>query len=87
MIYDFRYKGTEEYFQLSMPMSDREKYLEDNPNVEQVLLVAPPLADPMRLGRMNPAQRNFQKNVIGRMRDSLPGNNLKDSKFQIPREI
>lgn len=87
MIYTFRKKGTEDYFELEMLMSEREVYLENNPDIEQVLVTFPTMIDPMRLGRMNKTQRDFQKNVIGRMKDAIPQNNLKDSKFQIPKEI
>lgn len=87
MNYEFRKIGTEEYFQIEMPMGEREQWLKDNPDMEQVLRQFPAMVDPIKLGRMNPAMKDFQKNVVGRMRDSIPNNNLRDSKFQVPREI
>ncbi len=81
MIYDFRTIGTEDYFQLEMSMADRETYLTDHPEIEQVIISAPKIMDPLMLGRMNDAGKDFQKHVIHRMQDSIPGNRLGDSKF------
>lgn len=39
--YRFRNKETNEEFDLFMSMSDREKYLEDNPNLVQTFDTAP----------------------------------------------
>jgi len=43
-------KKTEEIVELHMSMSDRETYLEDNPQMKQVILNAPSVGDSMRLG-------------------------------------
>lgn len=51
--YTFKSLDTGEEFVLTMSMSEREKYLSDNPRHEQIL-VPIPLADPSRLGLRKP---------------------------------
>lgn len=81
MDYSFREIGTEDIFELSMPMSDREKYLAENPHIEQVIVKCPGIVDPLMLGRMNKAGKDFQRNVIDRMQASIPHNQLHTSKI------
>lgn len=87
MLYSFRKIGTEDIFELSMPMADREVYLQENPEMEQVIVKAPGVADPLMLGRMNAAGKDFQRNVIDRMKHAIPHNQLHTSKLNTPREI
>lgn len=82
MLYSFRRIGTEnDIIELSMPMSEREVYLKNNPDMEQIIVRAPGLADPIMLGRLNQAGKDFQRNVIDRMQASIPGNMLHTSKI------
>ncbi len=47
--YTFRNKETGEVFDKLMPMSQREPYLQENPQLEQIL-GATAMGDPVRLG-------------------------------------
>lgn len=47
--YTFRNEETEEEFTTIMSMSDREKFLKDNPNIKQCL-ATPAFADSVRMG-------------------------------------
>jgi hypothetical protein len=58
---------------LEMSMADREVYLKEHPNMEQVLLTMPPLLDPFFMGRLNDSAKSFQKNVLGKMKETIPG--------------
>lgn len=87
MYYSFRKIGTDDIVELSMPMADRETYLKENPDMEQVLVKCPSLVDPLMLGRMNAIGKDFQRNVIDRMKHSIPHNQLHTSKLHAPTEI
>jgi hypothetical protein len=52
-LYNFINKDTKEVFEDFMSISVKEKYLLDNPNIEQ-LLSAPALGDSIRLGLRKP---------------------------------
>lgn len=52
--YTFRNKDTGEEFDSVMSMADHETYLENNPNIEQLIVSAPALCDAHRLGRIKP---------------------------------
>jgi hypothetical protein len=83
--YCFLNKDTGEEFEEMMNMSEREGYLRDNPHIEQVFNNLT-VGDPVRLGITKPPA-DFMKGVIGRMRETIPRNNLKENgRFQIPRE-
>lgn len=69
-----------------MKISERDQFVKDHPELEQVHLDAPVLGDPVRLGVTKPPS-DFQKHVLGRMRDTYPGATaLKNTKFAIPKE-
>jgi hypothetical protein len=81
--YDFRNEETGEVFEMQMSISEMEKYLKKNKHIKQaVSRVA--LGDSVHLGITKPPS-DFQKNVIGRIKESVPGNKI-NSKFGIPRE-
>lgn len=48
--YTFRDNKTGEVFDKMMKWSDRETFLNDNPNMEPIIGGAPSLGDPVRLG-------------------------------------
>lgn len=52
--YDFRHKETGEIIELSMKISEKEEWLKTNPQYESVILGAPSLGDPWRLGLKKP---------------------------------
>jgi len=85
-IYSLKNKDTGEIFEKMMKISDYEQYLKDNPNIERYFNSAPTYGDPVRLGITKPPS-DFMKNVVGRMKASIPGNTLHDRKFNIPKEF
>lgn len=80
--YTFFDTTAKEEVSLFMSMSEREQYLEDNPHMQQTLVNVLPYVDPIMLGRLNKEGRNFQTNVIDRIAQTVPGNNLKNSRFR-----
>lgn len=85
-IYPLRNKETGEIFEKIMKISDYEIYMKENPHVERYFDSAPVFGDPVRLGITKPPS-DFQKHIIGRMKETIPGNTLSDRKFQIPRDF
>ena len=84
--YRFLNTETDEEFELSMSIAEREEYVKSNPTHQQVFNTLN-IGDPVRLGVTKPPA-DFMKGVIGRMQESIPKNRLKDmGKFQIPKEI
>ena len=71
-----------------MTISEFDHLLESHPwiSVDWEEQKPPAIGDPVRLGILKPPA-DFQKNVIGRMKESIPGNTLGKSKFSIPREL
>ena len=54
--YDFRHKESGEIIELTMRISEKEEWLKANPQYESVILGAPSLGDPLRLGLRKPDQ-------------------------------
>jgi hypothetical protein len=54
--YDFRDKTTGEIFEKRMKISEKEEFLKQNPQYESVILGAPVIGDPIRLGIKKPDQ-------------------------------
>lgn len=69
--YSFRNKETGEEFDLSLSMADRETYLAENPQIEQIL-TSINIADPSRLGLRKPDSgfRDVLKNIKKKHRGS-----------------
>ena len=85
-IYPLRNTETGEVFEKIMKIAEYEEYLKENPHIVRYFDSAPSFGDPVRLGVKKPPA-DFMKNVIGRMKESIPGNTLHDRKFQIPKEF
>lgn len=85
-IYPLRNKETGEIFEKIMKIADYEIFMKENPNIERYFDTAPIFGDPVRMGIVKPPS-DFQKHIIGRMKESIPGNTLSDRKFQIPRDF
>lgn len=77
MIYSFRNKNNDEIVTLEMMMAEREPFLKEWPEYEQIITKMH-LADPLMLGILSKETKDFNKNVIGRMRQGIHGNNLKE---------
>lgn len=49
-LYSMRNNDTGEITEMSLTMKEREEYLEENPNMQQIFTKAPALGDSVRLG-------------------------------------
>ena len=70
--YSFINTETNEQFDVTMTIAEREKYLEDNKHVRQILKPAP-LCDPTRVGvttKPNSGFRDVLKEIKGKHRRS-----------------
>lgn len=85
-IYPIRNKDTDEITERIMKIAEYEEFMKENPNMERYFDTAPVFGDPVRLGITKPPA-DFMKGIIGRMKESIPGNTLSDRKFQIPKEF
>lgn len=85
-IYPLRNKETGEIFEKIMKIAEYEEFMKENPNMERYFDSAPSFGDPVRLGVKKPPS-DFMKGIVGRMKESIPGNTLSDRKFQIPKEF
>lgn len=74
--YTFLDKNTGEYFEKILRISEREKFLIDNPHVETAFLEAPNIGDPVRLG-VRTVDSGF-KEVLSKIHNSTPKSNLAD---------
>lgn len=69
--YTFKNNESDEVFELFMSISEREKYIAENPNVTQLPPNTVNVVDPVRMGRMKPSDsfrdiiRNIKKEHIG----------------------
>ncbi len=70
-----------EELSLFQSMAEREQFLIDNPYIHQTLVNTNAYLDPMLMGKMNKEGKAFKTNVLDRIRDTVPGNNLKQSRF------
>lgn len=63
--YTFKNKDTGEVLDVSMKIADRDKFLTENPNMEQQIVRFPGLGDPTRLGLRKPDDgfRDVLRNV------------------------
>lgn len=84
-IYTFLDTKTNKEFTEMMSNQERIEYLKENPDVTQVLSTLH-VGDPMSLGVRKP-DAAFQKHVIGRIKDRVPGNNMSYSRYNIPKEV
>lgn len=86
-IYQFRNKNTNEIIEKIMKISELDSFKESNSDLE-IIIGSSIIADPTRImgGSFSKGDSTFQKYIIGRMKESIPGNTLSDRKFQIPKE-
>lgn len=70
--YDFRNKVTGEVFEKFMSIAHREKYLEENPDIEQVLINAPQInCDPIGTNKHRRAFKEVLNKVHSRTSGSV----------------
>jgi hypothetical protein len=68
--YNFRHLETGEIIQKLFKIADREEFLEQNPQYESVILGAPSLGDPVRLGLRKPD--NGFREVLAKAKEAHP---------------
>ena len=87
-IYTLKNNDTNEIFEKVMKIAEYEDYLIENPNIERYFDTAPLFGDPTRISgtAASKGDPTFQREIIGRMKATIPGNTLNDRKYQIPRE-
>lgn len=63
--YTFRNNESNEVFDISMSISERDKYVQNNPHLTQLITGAPSIGDPHRLGLKKPDDgfRDVLRNV------------------------
>lgn len=83
--YNFRNKTTGEEYEKFLSMSERETYLKDNPDVEQIL-TAIAVVDPVRVGVTKPPT-DFTKYVLGRVKEKNPLGTALERRYHISREF
>lgn len=84
--YNFENTKTGEQYSLSLSISEREKYLEDNPDVIQ-LLTTLNVVDPVGIGVTRPPS-DFQKYVLGKVKDVAGAQKSQiEKRWQITKEI
>ena len=89
--YDFRNKETGEIVEHTMSYTKLDQFLLDNPNLERYHSAQhlPVMSDGMRMDvpGIGRADSTFQKYVIDRIAETVPGNTIKKShKSKTPRE-
>jgi hypothetical protein len=84
-VYSFQNKQTGEEYELTMSYDDLEKYLQENPEVNQTFRMN--LVDPVGIGVTKPPV-DFQKHVLGRIKSSVPNAEaVANKRWDIPREV
>ena len=87
--YEFKNTETGEVFEKQMRISELDQYLIDNPTYIRHHSGTPVLSDGMRLSTpgTGKADSTFQKYIIDRIAETVPGNTIKQShKTKTPRE-
>ena len=90
MIYTFLNKNTNEIEEHTMRLAEYDQFKENNPHLERYFssegLVG--LGDGMRMDTpgTGKADSTFEKYVIQRMKDTIPGNTMGGHKTKMPRE-
>jgi len=79
--YSFKNKdGSGEIFDKFMKIAEREVYLQDNPQIQQVITGSAPLIDSARLGRAKPDQGFRDILTSMKQNKSYTGNKINDWK-------
>jgi hypothetical protein len=91
MIYTFLNNNTGEVEEHTMRMAELDQFKLDNPHLVRYFTPdsAPGLGDGMRMNTpgIGKADSTFEKYVINRMKETIPGNTIKTGhKTKLPRE-
>lgn len=82
--YTFENTETGEVTEHEMRIAELDKFKEDHPELQQ-LITGMSLVDPVLLGVKKPSS-DFRKYVLGRIKEKVPGNNIGDGRWDIPKE-
>ena len=88
--YDFRNKESNLIETHVMSYKDLPKFKENNPHLETFIGEVPAYGDGTRmsLSQVGKADSTFEKYIINRIAETVPGNTIKQShKTKIPREF
>jgi hypothetical protein len=85
MFYTFYNKRTKRTYDMEMKSHELEPYLAKHKNVERVFQ-PPRMGDSIKLGITRP-DSTFQKYVLGRIKDKVPGAKHLEKKYNITKEI
>jgi hypothetical protein len=84
MIYSFEDTETGDEFELEMSYDQLKEFLASNINVSQTFKIN--LGDPVRMGVTKPPS-DFQKYVLGRVKENNPLGGAVERRYTIPKEI
>jgi hypothetical protein len=84
-IYDFENTKTGEQFTLNISNQEREEFLKASPDIIQVLSRLN-VGDPINLHVTKPPT-DFQKYVLGKVKEKNPGGVALERRYTIPKEI
>jgi hypothetical protein len=88
--YDMRNKETGEIAEYTMSYTKLKQFLLDNPNLEQYHSAGnlPVMSDGSRMSvpGIGKPDSTFEKYVINRMKETIPGNTMGGHKTKTPRE-
>lgn len=90
MIYVFKNTNTGEIEEHTMRLAEYDKFKEDNPHLERYFSAdgLAGLGDAQRMSVPGAGQPHaaFERGVIQRMKESIPGNTMSGHKTKLPRE-
>jgi len=90
MIYTFLNKNTSEIEEHTMRLAEYDEFKLNNPHLERCFTAdgIPGLGDGMRMDTpgTGKADSTFEKYVINRMKETIPGNTMSGHKTKMPRE-
>ena len=72
--YDFRHKETGDLIEKVMKISERDEWLTANPEYESVIIRAPSMGDPYRMGMKKP-DAGFRE-VLAKAKEAHPLGNI-----------
>lgn len=88
--YDFLNKNTNEVEEHSMKIAELDSFVENNPHLERYHSAKnlPRFGDGLRMDTpgIGKPDSTFEKYVIGRMKETIPGNTMSGHKTKLPRE-
>ena len=79
--YNFQNIKSKKIKVLTMTMAEREQYILDHPNEIQVFTKPLNYVDAMRIGVYNQKAKDFNKQIVSRMKASIPQNRLDRTRF------